>query len=88
MLALTHISPRYGGKEVRDEARAEFQNTVVPRDFDRIEIPFPERGEPALVKASEQELVEQPQGLVGPLEEEQVPGAGHDLEPGAGDAVV
>jgi ribonuclease Z len=57
MLALTHISPRYGGREVRDEARAVFQNTVVPRDFDRIEIPFPERGEPALVRASEQELV-------------------------------
>jgi ribonuclease Z len=57
MLALTHISPRYGGKEVRDEARAEFENTVVPRDFDRIEVPFPERGEPALAKASEQELV-------------------------------
>jgi ribonuclease Z len=57
MLALTHISPRYGGREVRDEARAVFQNTVVPRDFDRIEIPFPERGEPALVRVSEQELV-------------------------------
>jgi ribonuclease Z len=57
MLALTHISPRYRGKEVRDEARAAFDNTVVPRDFDRIEIPFPERGEPGLVKSSEQELV-------------------------------
>ena len=54
MLALTHISPRYGGKEVRDEARAVFENTVVPRDFDRIEIPFPERGEPVLVRASEE----------------------------------
>src|SRR5215211_4644139 len=57
MLALTHVSPRYGGKEVRDEARAAFENTVVPRDFDRIEVPFPERGAPALVKTSEQELV-------------------------------
>jgi ribonuclease Z len=53
MLALTHISPRYGGKAVREEARAVFENTVVPRDFDRIEIPFPERGEPALVKGDE-----------------------------------
>jgi ribonuclease Z len=53
MLALTHVSPRYGGKELREEARAAFENTVVPRDFDRIEIPFPERGEPELVKASE-----------------------------------
>jgi ribonuclease Z len=51
MLALTHVSPRYGGKQVRDEARAFFPNTVVPRDFDRIEVPFPERGEPVLVKA-------------------------------------
>jgi ribonuclease Z len=57
MLALTHISPRYGAKEVRDEARTVFENTVVPRDFDRIEVPFPERGEPELVKASQQELV-------------------------------
>jgi ribonuclease Z len=57
MLALTHISPRYGGKVVRDEARAVFENTVVPRDFDSIEIPFPERGEPTLVKASEREAV-------------------------------
>ena len=50
MLALTHISPRYSGGQVRDEARAIFENTVVPRDFDSIEIPFPERGEPVLVK--------------------------------------
>jgi ribonuclease Z len=53
MLALTHVSPRYGGRELRDEARAAFPNTVVPRDFDRIEIPFPERGEPVHVKALE-----------------------------------
>jgi ribonuclease Z len=62
MLALTHISPRYGGKEVRDEARAAFENTVVPRDFDRIELPFPERGEPALVKVSEREPAPGPAG--------------------------
>jgi ribonuclease Z len=55
MLALTHISPRYGGKEVRDEARLAFENTVVPRDFDSIEVPFPERGDPVLVRASERE---------------------------------
>jgi ribonuclease Z len=36
---------------VRDEARATFPATVVPRDFDEIDVPFPERGEPALVKA-------------------------------------
>jgi ribonuclease Z len=53
MLALTHISPRYAGGEVRDEARAEFDNVIVPRDFDRVELPFPERGEPVHVRASE-----------------------------------
>jgi ribonuclease Z len=50
MLALTHISPRYSGGQVRDEARERFENTIVPRDFDSVEIPFPERGEPAHVR--------------------------------------
>jgi ribonuclease Z len=54
LLALTHMSTRYGGGEVRDEARAIFPNTVVPRDFDSIEIPLPERGEPQLVRWEEQ----------------------------------
>jgi ribonuclease Z len=53
MLALTHISPRYPGGQVRDEARAAFDNVIVPRDFDRVEIPFPERGEPVHIKASD-----------------------------------
>ena len=51
LLALTHLSTRYFPRDIRDEARAVFENTVVPRDFDAIEIPFPERGEPHLVKA-------------------------------------
>jgi ribonuclease Z len=50
MLALTHLSSRYGGREIRDEARATFANTVVPRDFDAIEVPYPEKGEPELVR--------------------------------------
>jgi ribonuclease Z len=50
MLALTHISPRYAGGQVRDEARAAFENVIVPRDFDRVEIPFPERGEPVHIR--------------------------------------
>ena len=50
MLALTHLSARYFGPEVLREAREFFAETVVPRDFDVIEIPFPERGVPALVK--------------------------------------
>jgi ribonuclease Z len=53
MLALTHISPRYSGGQVRDEARAAFENVVVPRDFDRVEIPLPERGDPVHIRASD-----------------------------------
>jgi ribonuclease Z len=50
LLALTHLSTRYFPRDVRDEARAVFPDTIVPRDFDTIEVPFPERGEPHLVK--------------------------------------
>jgi ribonuclease Z len=50
LLALNHVSPRYGGRELREEARAAFDATIVPHDFDRVEIPFPERGEPVHVR--------------------------------------
>jgi ribonuclease Z len=50
MLALTHFSSRYPPAVLRDEARAVFPGTVLPRDFDAIEIPFPERGAPTLVR--------------------------------------
>jgi ribonuclease Z len=50
LLALTHLSSRYSGGEIRDEARAVFRDTEVPRDFDTIEIPLPERGRPELVR--------------------------------------
>jgi ribonuclease Z len=50
MLALNHVSIRYTVKVLRDEAREIFANTVLPRDFDTIEIPFAERGEPELVR--------------------------------------
>jgi ribonuclease Z len=60
MLALTHISPRYAGGELREEAQAAFggaaDRVIVPRDFDRVEIPFPERGEPVHVRGSEKPL--------------------------------
>lgn len=49
LLALTHVSNRYGGREVEDEARQLFPGTVVPGDFDVIDVPFAERGEPTLV---------------------------------------
>ena len=51
LLALTHLSSRYGGGDVEREARTVFANTVVPRDFDLIEMPFQERGGPELVKS-------------------------------------
>ena len=49
MLALVHISSRYHVGTVLEEAREVFEPAVAPRDFDLIEIPFPERGEPKLV---------------------------------------
>jgi ribonuclease Z len=54
LLALNHVSPRYAGPELRDEARAVFERTIVPHDFDRVEIPFPERGAPVHVRAREE----------------------------------
>src|SRR5829696_3653878 len=51
MLALTHLSSRYFGPEAAKEAQEVFPETVVPRDFDLIEIPLPERGTPHLLKA-------------------------------------
>jgi ribonuclease Z len=53
MLALTHLSSRYFGGVIEKEARSVFERTVVPRDFDMIEIPYRERGEPTLVKWKE-----------------------------------
>jgi ribonuclease Z len=50
LLALVHISSRYHVKAVLGEARAEFENTFAPRDFDQVEIPFPERGDPRVVE--------------------------------------
>ena len=53
MLALTHMSNRYAGRELREQARAVFAATEVPRDFDTIEVPFPERGAAELIRWSE-----------------------------------
>ena len=50
MLAIVHISSRYNVSKVLDEAREAFPDTVAPRDFDLVEIPFPERGEPQLIQ--------------------------------------
>ncbi len=50
MLALVHVSSRHFIPDVLAEAREAFPATVAPRDFDVVEIPFPERGEPQLVE--------------------------------------
>ena len=50
LLALTHLSNRYFGPEIAREAREIFPDTVVPKDFDVVEVPFAERGTPQLMK--------------------------------------
>jgi ribonuclease Z len=52
MLALTHISTRYPGGDLREEARSVFTATEAPRDFDTIDIPFPEKGPAELIRWS------------------------------------
>jgi ribonuclease Z len=59
MLALTHVSTRHPLGLLRDEARAIFPATVIPRDFDTIEIPFAERGKPVLERWGDREPVEE-----------------------------
>jgi ribonuclease Z len=49
MLSLVHISSRYHVGTVLEEAREVFEPSFAPRDFDVIEVPFPERGDPKLV---------------------------------------
>jgi ribonuclease Z len=68
LLALTHLSNRYFGPEIAREARTIFPDTVVPKDFDVIELPFRERGAPQLVKGGalrqrEQEPAPEPEAV-------------------------
>ncbi len=53
LLALTHISSRYYVRELVAEAKAEFGAVIVPRDFDRVELPFPESGQPAHIRGEQ-----------------------------------
>jgi ribonuclease Z len=50
LLALVHVSSRYDVREVLAEAREAFPATEAPHDFDVVEIPFPEKGEPRLIE--------------------------------------
>jgi ribonuclease Z len=54
LLALTHLSPRHPAGALRDEAREEFEATIVPRDFDRVDLPLPEKGDPIHVRARDE----------------------------------
>jgi ribonuclease Z len=49
LLALVHISSRYHVGKVLAEAREVFEPTLAPRDFDLVEVPFSEKGDPVLV---------------------------------------
>jgi ribonuclease Z len=62
LLALTHISMRYPGGDLREEARAVFAQTEAPRDFDTIDVPFPEKGPAELVRWSDRRAREQAAG--------------------------
>jgi ribonuclease Z len=53
LLALTHLSSRYFAPVIEKEARTVFEAAVVPRDFDVIEVPYGERGEPVLMSLRE-----------------------------------
>jgi ribonuclease Z len=60
LLALTHISTRYPGGDLREEARSVFAATEAPRDFDTIDVPFPEKGPAQLIRWSSRPPREQP----------------------------
>jgi ribonuclease Z len=47
-------------RDVRREAEAEFANTVVPRDFDVLDLPLPERGPPVLVRGDAAQAAPEP----------------------------
>jgi ribonuclease Z len=68
LLALVHLSSRYFGRDAAREAQSVFPQTVVPKDFDTIEVGFDERGGPRLVKAGAVHRRTQP-----PAPEEAVP---------------
>lgn len=46
MLGLTHVSTRYPARALLAEAADVFEGTFVARDFDVVELPYPERGTP------------------------------------------
>jgi ribonuclease Z len=63
VLALTHLSSRYFGPEIAREAREVFPETVVPRDFDVVDVPYAERGTPQLIKGGAWHRREEPEAV-------------------------
>ncbi len=61
LLALTHVSARHHAREIREEAQRSFEHTIVPRDFDAIEVPLPEKGGPVHVPWDRRANVDQTQ---------------------------
>ena len=72
LLALTHVSSRYAGGELREQARSIFAATEAPRDFDTIEVPFPERGGATLERWSDRQARERAQAETAPATPEPV----------------
>jgi ribonuclease Z len=60
LLGIVHISSRYHVSAVLDEAREAFANSHAVRDFDLVEIPFPERGRPELIEGGATNRAEGP----------------------------
>ncbi len=50
LLVLTHLSFRHMPREVHAEAKAIYDACVLPADFDRVIVPFPEKGAPYLIR--------------------------------------
>jgi ribonuclease Z len=66
MLALVHISARHFVPEILEEAREVFPASFAPRDFDVVEIPFAEKGEPELIANGAREPREDEQAEQAP----------------------
>jgi ribonuclease Z len=86
VLALTHPSSRYAGGELRREAREVFAATESPRDFDTIDVPFPERGRATLIRWSERQDAARAaeRGDVGAADGSAAEGGGDDRAPADG----
>jgi len=53
MLAVNHVAAKVHAGELEREVQAVFERSVVVRDFDEIELPLPDRGEPIHLRWSE-----------------------------------